>query len=380
MDALADRPEVPVTGPRVQPRVWLLLGDKHGDNAQVDAIGETLAWDCERKRVHVRAPFDVEKPRVGASLHHIDLSRSDPLEPPWPDLIVTIGRRPSMVALWVREQSGGRARIALIGKPSGPAEVFDLVIVSGETEIAPLPNVCKIALPLMRANENAIAAAVESWEGRLAALPRPLIAVLIGGPTGPFIFNERVIDRVVEVAAGLTADTGGTPYVTTSRRTPDAIVAALKAKLPSSWPFFEWTPATAENPYLALLGLADGFVVTGDSISMLVEVVRLRKPLAILELPFGRVGALDQLRRSLTRRLFASGEASSPEALWQRLVNVVYRGGLVMQTRDFAAFHRMLIERGLAVRAGDKLEAPRGRVPDDLPLAVERITELMRVG
>ncbi|MFQ5971935.1 MAG: mitochondrial fission ELM1 family protein [Alphaproteobacteria bacterium] len=369
-----------MTRPRVQPRVWLLVGDKHGDNAQVDAIGEALAWDCERKRVQVHEPFDVEKPPVSASLHHIDLARSDPLEPPWPDLIVTIGRRPSMVALWVREQSGGRARIALIGKPSGPAEAFDLVIVSGETEIAPLPNVCKITLPLMRANEDAIAAAVESWQGRLAALPRPLIAVLVGGPTGPFIFNERVVDRVVEVATELTADTGGTPYVTTSRRTPDTIVAGLKAKLPSSSPFFEWTPGTTENPYLALLGLADGFVVTGDSISMLVEVIRLRKPVAILKLPFGRMGALDQLRRSLARRLFASGMASAPGAFRQRLVNVVYRSGIVTQTRDFAAFHRLLIERGLAVRAGDKLEAPRGRVPDDMPLAVARITALMENG
>ena len=41
------------------------------------------------------------KPWVRPSLHHIDLARSDALEPPWPDLIITVGRRPSMAATGV---------------------------------------------------------------------------------------------------------------------------------------------------------------------------------------------------------------------------------------------------------------------------------------
>jgi hypothetical protein len=32
-----------------QPRVWLVLGDKEGDNAQVHAIERALAWSCERR-------------------------------------------------------------------------------------------------------------------------------------------------------------------------------------------------------------------------------------------------------------------------------------------------------------------------------------------
>ena len=39
---------------------------------------------------------------------------------------------------------------------------------------------------------------------------------------------------------------------------------------------------------MGLLGLADGFVVTGDSISMMVEIARLGRPLAIFDLPTGR--------------------------------------------------------------------------------------------
>jgi mitochondrial fission protein ELM1 len=39
------------------------------------------------------------------------------LQPPWPDIVVTIGRRPSMVGLWVKAQSAGATRLVIVGRP-----------------------------------------------------------------------------------------------------------------------------------------------------------------------------------------------------------------------------------------------------------------------
>ena len=103
---------------------------------------------------------------------------------------------------------------------------------------------------------------------------------------------------------------------------------------------------------------------------MLAEVVRARKPLAILDLPLGRLGGIDQVRRTLLGRLYRPD--AGPVA---RLL-----AGLVDPTRDFRAFHRMLIESGLAVPAGAPLEPPTGAVPDDLPTVVTRIAALMDAG
>jgi hypothetical protein len=55
-----------------------------------------------------------------------------------------------------------------------------------------------------------------------------------------------------------------------------------------------------------------------------------------------------------------------------------YRLGLLNQTRDFAAFHKFLVDRGLAVWAGDGFPPPRGSVPDELPLVVDRIKALVQ--
>jgi mitochondrial fission protein ELM1 len=358
------------------PRTWLLLGDKRGDNGQVEAIAQALGWPCEVRLLQMRARYVTGKPWVRASLHHIDLARSDPLTPPWPDLVITIGRRPSMVALWIARQSGGRTRLVLVGKPSGKMARFDLVITSAETPMPPVANLLPIPLPLMRPDQAAVAVAAEAWQERLAPLPRPLVAFLIGGPTGPFVFDDSVVRRLLSLAAEVVA-TGGTAYLTTSRRTPQAVVAKLAAGLPAGAALFRWQADAADNPYQGLLGRADGFVVTGDSLSMVVEVIRLRRPLAILDLPIGRVGRLDQLRRTLARLVFEPA-AKAPAGSWRRrLALALYHLGVVGYARDFQAFHGMLFERGLAVPAGQALAPPSGEVSDDLGRVVARIRALM---
>ncbi len=363
----------PATG---QPRVWVVLADKAGDNAQVETVVPVLPWPYERKYVHMREEWAVAKPRVEPTLHHIDLSRSDPLEPPWPDLIITIGRRPSMVALWLRAQSGGSTKIALVGKPSGPLAWFDLIIVSAEVQLPPLPNVLSITLPLMQVDEAAVQAAAETWRPRLNTLPRPLVAILVGGPTGPFVYDDAVTDRIVGIARDVVSGEGGTPYITTSRRTPPRVVEALRAKLPRGAQLFAWTPDATENPYRGLLGLADRFVVTGDSISMMVEVARLHLPLAVLDLPTSRLGALDQWRRSLASWLFAPAGGAPGDGLRRATAIVLYRLRLLTQTRDFRGFHRLLEDKGLAVQVGDGPVPPISGIPDDLDRVVNRIRAL----
>jgi mitochondrial fission protein ELM1 len=280
--------------------------------------------------------------------------------------------------LWIREQSAGHTRIVLVGKPSSRPDDYDLIVYSAENQFPPLPNLQAISLPLMRVDETQIAQAAGEWEPRFRELSRPLIAFLVGGPTGPFVFNPSAIRRLLDHIKRVIEETGGTPYITTSRRTPPDVVAALQAGLPEGARLFAWSADAAGNPYRGLLGLADGFVVTGDSISMMVEVIRLRKPLAIFPLALSSLGAFDQSRRTFTRWLFRSESGNLAGRLRHWLAGMLYRLRIVTQTRDFTAFHDMLVSKGLAAYANDTLPSPPGgRVPDDLGIAVQRIVALM---
>ena len=352
------------------PRTWLVLGDKLGDNAQVEIIAASLGWACERRSLRFRPEFVLGKPPFRPSLYHLDLARSDALEPPWPELILTIGRRPSMAALWVRAQSGGRTKVVLIGRPKRHIDDFALIIATPQYRLPARANVVHLDLPLMRADPARIAVEAEAWRERLAPLPRPLTAVLAGGPTKPFVFDAAVTRSLVELTLRSTQGEG-TLYVTTSRRTPDAVVGALRANLPATAKLFAWGAEATDNPYLALLGLADRFVVTGDSISMMVEVARLGRPLAIFPLPVGK-SSTEALKRALARRLHPETGSSIAARLGQGLYDL----NLVGYSRDLTALHEKLYGRGLAVPLGEPFPAVPGEPPDDLPRVVARIRDL----
>ncbi|MCR9105673.1 MAG: mitochondrial fission ELM1 family protein [Gammaproteobacteria bacterium] len=361
------------------PRTWVILSDKRGDNGQVETIVDALPWPVEHKYVHMQPQWVLGKPKFRPSLDHLDLAESDPLEAPWPELIITIGRRPSMVALWIRQQSGNRTRIVLVGKPSGHMLDFSLVVASAENQMPPLHNFQPTTLPLMRISAEDVASEAAAFAGRFATLRKPLIAMLVGGETNPFVMNRQVAHQLVATARWVVDELGGTPYITTSRRTTPQVLEVLRNELPTEAVYFEWSADAEDNPYRALLGSADGFIVTADSVSMMVEVIYLRKPLAIFPLPGGPLGAVDQQRRSLASWLFNPRLESAADRWRHRLARGVFYLDyfkVLSATRDFRAFHRLLVERGLAVWSGQPFRPPAGELPDDVGVVVKRIEAL----
>ncbi|MEE9344460.1 MAG: ELM1/GtrOC1 family putative glycosyltransferase [Methylococcales bacterium] len=359
------------------PLIWLVLGDKHGDNAQVEIVEQALPWPCIRKHVQVKDQFAVKKPPVKPSIDHIDLQQSDSLQAPWPDIVLTVGRRPSMVALWVKQQSAGKTRIVLFGKPSSRVQDYDLMITSSEILMPPLSNIINIDYPLMRVDQQAIEAASKQWQPKLSKLPSPLIAVFIGGPTKPYIYNQDTAQHIIEIAQHIINQQNGTAYLVTSRRTPDHVLQLLKRQLPQGSRLYDWKDKSAENPYKALLGTADGFIVTEDSISMIIEVAKLGKPLAIFPLPTGLLGWLDNHRRKLTGKLFSIKSVTLTDQLRIRLALCLYKLGVVRQVRDYRAFQNKLIAQGHAVPIDQPFITPDQPLEDDLTRVIAAIVQFV---
>jgi mitochondrial fission protein ELM1 len=354
-------------------RVWLVLGDKLGDNGQVEIIADALGWPAERKNLRVLPQYVLGKPPFKPSLYHIDAAASDPLAPPWPDLVLTVGRRPSMAALWIKEQSGGRTKVLIVGRPRTRLRDFDLIVATPQYRLPGHGNVVRIDLPLMRVDPARVAAAVDAWRARLSGLPRPLTAVLVGGPTKPFVFDAEVTANFISALRRTTRDRGSL-FITTSRRTPAEVVAALEANLPQNAQLYVWGAKAAENPYMGLLGLADQFVVTGDSLSMMIEVARIGRPLAIFQLPIERSAGLSA--RMLLARTFQPAPGSDRSTFLMRIGDAFHDMGIVGYAKDTEEVHRRLVAGGFAVMLGQSFAAPRGPVPDDAPRIAERIRAL----
>lgn len=362
----------PAGEPGELPRVWAVTGARAGDRAQILALAGALGWPFEEKRLAHNLMAAVPNLLQGGSRLSLKARAAESLAAPWPDLVIASGRRSAPVARWIQGRSGGRARLVHIGRPWAPLKHFDLIVSTPQYHLPEAPNVLHNALSLNRVDPGRLDAAAASWAPRLADLPRPMIALIVGGEARPYVLDRAAAAELGRAANDLAKAEGGSLLVTTSRRTRPDAVAALFAGL--SVPCFrhDWA-AGGENPYLGFLALAESLIVTGDSASMLSEACATGKPLRVFGLP-----VKPDFRIRLARRFreLAKGPDGAKAGwlanLFDRLVDL----GLVSSIRDMTAFHKSLAARGLAVPLGQSLPGRAAPVPDELALTAARVRAL----
>ncbi|HSR80916.1 MAG TPA: ELM1/GtrOC1 family putative glycosyltransferase, partial [Hyphomicrobiaceae bacterium] len=112
----------------------------------------------------------------------------------------------------------------------------------------------------------------------IAALPKPRVAVLLGGPNGYFNYTKPVLARLA-AALGTLAAQGAGLMVTPSRRTPREVLAFLGEATAGAQRLF-WD-GSGDNPYPAFLAHADAFIVPADSVNMTGEPCATGKPVYV---------------------------------------------------------------------------------------------------
>ena len=123
---------------RRAPRVWAMLGHKAGDNSQVLALAEALGLPFEEKHFVYRPTELATNLLLGPTLAGVVTKKSSPLSPPWPDLIISAGRRNEPICRWIQEQAAPqRVRLVHVGRPWAKIERFDLIVTTPQYR---LPN------------------------------------------------------------------------------------------------------------------------------------------------------------------------------------------------------------------------------------------------
>ncbi len=266
--------------------VWCLLGRKAGDNTQVCALADELGYGYEDKHILARPWELLTHLGSGPTLAGIDRSASSVLRPPWPDLVISAGRRNEPVARWIKQQSGGRAALVHMGRPWASLDEWDLVVTTPQYFLPQRDNIHHNSLPLHRLFREQLVAAADSLRLRLADLPRPWIVVLVGGDSGRFVLTTAKGERLGGLANRLASSCGGSLLVTDSPRTPAPAADALQTRLTVPNYCYRWGSGGV-NPYHGLLALADAFVITGESMSMLGEAAAMGRPLFIFDVGDG---------------------------------------------------------------------------------------------
>jgi uncharacterized protein len=268
---------------RAEPRVWVLHDGKAGMRSQALGLAEATGCPFVEKPLKVLAPWSILPPQLWLLPRYAVADDKALLTPPWPALVIACGRNAAVPALRIRRASGGHTLLAQIQDPRVRRSEFALIVA---------PEHDRLRGPRVIVTRGAVhrvtAARLEAERGRfptLAALPRPIIAVLIGGSNKAYRLTLQRLAAIADALAALLSENGGSLLLTPSRRTGERGTALLRARL-GALPGEIWD-GSGDNPYFAYLALADALLVTADSVSMITEAAATGKPLHILDLDGG---------------------------------------------------------------------------------------------
>jgi len=206
---------------------------------------------------------------------------SPPPGPLRPLLVLSAGHRAAAVSLWLKESLGCRAvhcvqpgagsALARLVRGGRLEAELDLVVTPDRGRTSEAANVVRVLGAPHRVGPPNLHNAAEQWAERLDHLPRPRVALLVGGrPSGTDMEPSRA-HALGRSLASLVSGLGGSVLATTSRRTGREAGEALAAGLSHVMHLLYRWGEPGENPYLGFLAIADAVVVTADSAAMLSE-------------------------------------------------------------------------------------------------------------
>jgi mitochondrial fission protein ELM1 len=251
---------------------------------QCMGLAEAVGLPFTVKRIHPRAPWKFLPPLVWPSPLASLGSSSDPILPPWPRLLIATGRLSVAISIAIRRRSGGSTFTVQIQNPAVSPKHFNLVVPPRHDRLRG-PNVVPSRGALHRVTADRLAKAAKEFAPMVAHLPRPLVAVLVGGNNGVYKLTAGGTRELAAKLKAMAKKSGAGLAVTPSRRTGSENEAILRDALADA-PAVVWD-GTGANPYFGFLGLADAVVATCDSVSMASEAAATGKPVYIIDLEGG---------------------------------------------------------------------------------------------
>lgn len=263
---------------------WVITEGLAGLRSQALGLAEAAGLSAEWRELKPAAPWKW----VAAKFWPSPLAAvADAVRAPLPSLAIGCGGMAGSVLAALRRKS---MRVVQVQNPRMDIGRFDLIIANHHDELTG-PNVFVSRTALHRVTPARLAAEAALWQDRFAPYRRPMAAVLLGGNNGRYRLDRDAGARLAADLATMAERDKVGVVVTPSRRTDPAVVALMRTALAPSGGWV-WD-LEGDNPYFAMLALADLIIVTQDSVSMISEAAATTAPVMVAALPGSwRRGAL----------------------------------------------------------------------------------------
>ncbi len=265
--------------PEVKPSLWIFSDGKVGDEIQCLGLADALGLEATMRRVSPRRPYAWLMPWGPMDPREGRTGPNTLFEQPFPDLAIASGRRTVPYLRALRSRSGGRTLTVFLKDPRMGAGIADLIWVPEHDRLRG-PNVIVTGTAPHRITSQALDDARADPLPAVVKTHQPRVMVMVGGNSRHHRFSPGDIGSFIRKLQRL-AERSATLMVTTSRRTPADLTAALRELTDNSCHIL-WT-GEGPNPYLQFLAHADQTVVTADSTNMVGEALVTGKPVLTFE-------------------------------------------------------------------------------------------------
>jgi mitochondrial fission protein ELM1 len=278
-------------------KVWVLADNRPGNVNQLIGIAEQLGFPYEVKKIRYNVLAKLPNFLRGGSLIGMDKRVSDKLEGPYPDIVLSAGRRTAPIAKYLKKKNPITS-IVQIMSPEASLKDFDLIVLPEHDNCEARDNIITTIGAPNKITLNIINEAAKQWEAEFSYLEKPYIALLIGGASKKGSLTEEHMLSLAKYASAIAYMNNASLLITTSRRTDPKLIAILTKRL--TVPYYLYSGQVPQNPFLAYLGLSDSIIVTGDSMSMCSESCSTGKPVYI----FSPEGLASKKHRKLHQSLY----------------------------------------------------------------------------
>lgn len=259
-------------------RCWLIGSDFIGHRILAIGVAQALQIPFEEKLVDPPWLYEKLSPFAGvAPSERIGEPGSALFPPPFPDLVIGVGRQSVPYLRAFKKKSAGKTFTVMLQDPRRGTSVADLIWVPEHDRLRG-ENVITTLISPHRYTPDMIRDLRKKPLDEIARLPGPHIGLIIGGDSKAYTYSEENIRKLVQAISSLKPFAGSF-LVTCSRRTPPALESALRA-LMQDVPCFFWK-GKGHNPYGDFLANSDYFVVTADSVNMVGEAAVSGRPVYV---------------------------------------------------------------------------------------------------